>query len=235
MLVPLRRVLDFALPCRCAGCGSVVQQQDTMCAHCWDSLHFLECDGCARCGVPMATPGLICAPCMAHPPSHDGVRAAVAYGGIASEIAIRLKHGRRVGLANIMAAAMTRHVPKDADFLVPVPLHRWRIWGRGFNQSQLISKKLGRLSSKPVQSEMLVRKKRTPILGGLGAGQRAKALKGALSINPAYRAGARGRHIVLVDDVHTSGATANACAAALKRAGAARVTVVCWARVLRDD
>ena len=235
IVAPLRCVLSFALPVRCAGCGTIIGETRSLCAECWTALRFLNGAGCARCGVPMEVPGLVCAPCMARPPSHDGVRAAVAYGGVASDIAIRLKHGRRVGLADVMASAMARHVPEDADFLVPVPLHRWRIWSRGFNQSQLVAKRLSQLSGKPAISDLLERKKRTPPLGGLGAAERAKALKGAVAVSRHKRLLARDRHIALIDDVHTSGATANACAAALKRAGAARVTVICWARVLRDD
>lgn len=183
----------------------------------------------------MSLPGLICAPCLAHPPSHDGVRAAVAYGGVASDVAIRLKHGRRIGLATTMGKAMSRHIDGPNSLLIPVPLHRWRLWRRGFNQSALLARKIEGLTGTPYRLDLLERVKPTPTLGGLGGADRKKALRGAIRVPKDKWPEVRDKYVTLVDDVYTSGATANACAAALKRAGAARVTVLCWARVLRDD
>ena len=233
--LPFRAVLDFALPPRCAGCGVIVDGTGKLCTDCWGSLRFLPRAGCPSCGVPMPLPGLICAPCLAHPPSHDGVRAAVAYGGIASDVAIRLKHGRRIGLAGTMAKAMARHGEEAEGLIVPVPLHRWRLWRRGFNQSALLARKIGSMTGGTLRLDLLERVKSTPSLGGLGSADRKKALRGAIRVPKGKWPDVRGQKITLIDDVYTSGATANACAAALKRAGAARVTVLCWARVLRDD
>ena len=132
-----RPVLDYALPPRCAGCGAIVPEPDRFCTDCWSGLDFLTSQGCLRCGVPMEIPGQVCAPCMAEPPRHDGVRAAVAYGDVARQVALKLKHGRRIGLSRLMAKSMSRRLPEDAALLIPVPLHRWRIWHRGFNQSMI--------------------------------------------------------------------------------------------------
>jgi ComF family protein len=230
--------IDFALPPRCAGCGTIVGAPDQFCTPCWSGLHFLTEAGCLRCGIPMDLPGQVCAPCMAEPPRHDGVRAAVAYGEVARSVAIRLKHGRRTGLARLMAKAMVRRMPEDAEVLIPVPLHRWRIWSRGFNQSMLVAREIERLAPSPsaisISAHTLIRKKSTPMLGGLGRKERARAVRGAFSVAPEQRASVHDRHVLLIDDVYTSGATANACALALKRAGASRVTILCWARVLPD-
>jgi ComF family protein len=231
----LHHFLDFALPPRCPGCGAIVSKGRTLCMDCWSSLTFLTGQGCLRCGVPMDVEDLVCGPCLAHSPSHDGVRAAVRYGGIASDIAVRLKHGRRIGLAKLMAQAMARHVPSEPVLMVPIPLHRWRLWSRGFNQSMLMARELRRLSGQPVIPELLVRHKATPMLGGLGAKERASAMRGVFKVPVEARPNVRDAHILLIDDVYTSGATANAAALALKRAGAARVTLLCWARVIKES
>jgi ComF family protein len=227
-------ILDFALPPRCASCGAIQKEADSLCGSCWQKLSFLTGAGCALCNAPIAVAGQICAPCLAHPPQHDGVLAAVRYDDVTSGIAIRLKHGRRTGLARLMAKAMAR-AATDADaLLIPVPLHRWRLWRRGFNQSVLLARGIAKQSGHIVRHDLLLRVKATPMLGGLGAAKRATALVGAMKVSAEARMHLRDRHIYLVDDVYTSGATANAAAKALKRAGAARVTVLCWARVFKD-
>jgi len=158
----------------------------------------------------------------------------VAYGDIARRIALRLKYGRRLVYAETMARQMARLLPHDADLMVPVPLHRWRIWSRGFNQSLLIARALERNSGVPVARDLLLRTRATAPLRGLGRRQRAKTVKGVFAIRQGSAGQLDGKSVVLVDDVHTSGATADACARALLAAGADRVTVVCWARVLED-
>ncbi len=169
---------------------------------------------------------------MADPPLHSGVRAAVAYGDVARSVALKLKYSGRLACAETMARAMARLMPKDADLLVPVPLHRWRIWSRGFNQAALIATALSRAGGIPAEAELLCRVKATPVLRGLGAKGRAKAVSGAFALAPGSVGKLGGKTVVLVDDVHTSGATAAACTRVLKRGGAAKVILLCWARVL---
>lgn len=233
----LRTVRDFALPPRCPGCGEVVDGDHRFCLDCWRRLDFMPDEGCTACGRPMdGAVGLHCGPCIAHPPAHDGVRAAVAYGEIARALALKLKYSGRPAVAEIIAAQLVRHVdPALNGVLVPVPLHRWRIWRRGYNQSALIAAAIGRRTGAEVQIETLLRTRATPVLRGLGAAGRAKAVRGAFAVSKERRESLKGRHVWLVDDVHTSGATANACARTLKRAGAAKVVVLCWARVLAEE
>lgn len=231
----LRPILDFALPPRCAGCGAIVMADYQICAICWASLEFLTGKGCQLCNVPMIDQNLICAPCLASPPLHDGVYAAVTYAGIARDIVVRLKHGRRTGLARLMAMIMKRHVPSSGGLLIPVPLHRWRIWQRGFNQSALLARELTRSLQLDYADNILLRVKATPSLRDMGARDRAKAVQSAFAVPVEARSRVKGKTILLVDDVYTSGATANACARTLKRAGAARVIILCWARVIRDQ
>jgi ComF family protein len=227
--------VDFALPPRCAGCGQIVADDHLLCTLCWTGMDFLSGLGCEFCGTPLPSTALVCAPCLASPPAHNGVRAAVAYGEVARRIVLNLKHGRRIGLADLAARAMERYLPDEPSLLVPVPLHRWRIWQRGFNQSAQIAKHLAAMSPHELTLDHLRRTKATPMLRNLGANSRRSAVHGAFTINPRFRDKLKGKSVVLVDDVYTSGATANECARVLKRAGAVNVSVLCWARVLISD
>ena len=141
----LNVVLDFALPPRCAGCGSIVGQLHSFCPDCWTEVEFLGDSGCTSCGLPLeATDAELCGVCIAKPPRIQRTRAAVAYGDRSRSIAIKLKYGRKVALARTMARYMAPLISKDggAPILVPVPLHRTRLWQRGFNQSALVARSL---------------------------------------------------------------------------------------------
>jgi ComF family protein len=234
-----RTAIDFALPPRCPGCGVIVEDQHRFCLGCWQSLHFLGDPCCARCGLPFeydAGDGAECGACVANPPRFDRLRAAVAYGEVARAVALKLKYAGRPGVAETMAQLMRRHVDRgDGDaLLVPVPLHRWRIWKRGYNQSALIAAVLSRITGLPKELALIDRVKATPPLKGLGRNERARAVRGAFRVNDAAARVAKDRAIILIDDVFTSGATANACAQILKRRGAARVDILCWARVIGE-
>jgi ComF family protein len=239
-----RTALDFALPPRCPGCGIIVPDPHRFCLDCWRGLLFLGDPCCARCGLPFAYEAgadAECGQCLADPPRFDRMRAAVAYGDIARRVALKLKYSSRPGVAETLAGLMARHLgpppPESEDgdaLLVPVPLHRWRIWSRGYNQSALIAAALSRRSGIPAVPDLLRRTRRTPPLRGLGRRERAETVRGAFALAPGGKAKVAGRRIVLVDDVFTTGATAGACAALLRRAGAAQVEVLCWARVASE-
>jgi ComF family protein len=160
------------------------------------------------------------------------VRAAVAYGPVPRALALGLKYGRRTGYAATAARLMRRHVPDDAELLVPVPLHRWRLWARGYNQAGLIAAELARSTGVPLDRSAIERVRATQSLRGLSPAQRRRAVNGAFRLRA--EVDVAGRHVVLVDDVHTSGATSDGCVAVLLADGAARVTVLAWARVLDD-
>ena len=227
-------VVDFALPPRCAGCGTIVGQVHSFCSECWKQIEFLGDSGCAICGLPLEGTDIDqCAPCMAKPPRIARTRAAVAYGEIPRLVAIRLKYGRKVALAKAMARFMAPLVDSTDGqaLLVPVPLHRSRIWSRGFNQAAFVAGELERLTGLKSAPGALARVRRTPPLKGMSRLQRRRTVAGAFRVRD--QAAVSGRTVVLVDDVLTTGSTAEACARALKKAGASRIELVSWARVVR--
>ncbi|RYY25272.1 MAG: ComF family protein [Sphingomonadales bacterium] len=236
-MTPLARLADLALPPRCPGCGEITSEDHRFCTRCWSSLRFLGPPWCALCHAPFdydRGEDAACGECLADPPLHAGVRAAVAYGEVSRAVALKLKYSGRLACAETMARAMGRLMPEGADLLVPVPLHRWRIWGRGFNQAALIATALSKANGVLADMELLRRVKPTPVLRGLGHKGRAKAVAGAFALRPDAEA-LSGKTVVLVDDVYTSGATAAACTRVLRRGGAAKVILLCWARVLGDE
>ncbi len=232
----IQNVVAFALPPRCAACGEIAARDHVFCVDCWKGLSFLPDLGCPSCNRPMPITETICGPCLQTPPVHDGVRAAVAYGAVSRTLVLKLKHGRRPAIARTIARYLQPHLInlEDAIF-APVPLHRRRIWSRGFNQSNAIARSLPLAPDQHLVPDLLERFRPTPMLAGLGRRERERAVKGAFRLNPRWNAPIKGKTIVLVDDVYTSGATINACAKILKRAGAQRVIALCWARVISAD
>jgi ComF family protein len=235
---PLAALFDLVLPPRCAGCGVIVDGDGRFCGPCWQGLRFIAAPQCASCGEPFAYDrgaDAQCGACLATPPAWDRARAALAYEGPARTALLRFKLADRQHLAGMMVPHMARAgaalLGPDA-LLVPVPLHRWRLWRRGFNQSALLARGLARAGLGQLAVDALVRVRATRPSVGLNPSERAANVKGAFRLASSARV--QGRAVVLIDDVLTSGATASACALALHKAGAATVDVLTWARVVRD-
>jgi ComF family protein len=235
----LAPLVDLVFPPRCPLCGEALTAQVGLCAACWNELVIPAEPCCGLCQRPFpdaTIEGSVCAPCLASPPSHDGIAAGTLYNDTSRRLVLAFKHGQRIALAPMMArliSARLRNIGPDW-LVVPVPLHRWRLWRRGFNQAALLAGEIARLRGAALLVDGLERRKQTPSLGGLGRKARARVLSGAIAINPRRKGRLAKAKVILVDDVLTSGATSAACVSALKRAGAETVVVACFARVLDE-
>jgi len=236
---PLNPVLDQIFPPRCPLCGAGLASQSGLCGTCWDTLVIPTDPCCTRCQRPFpdhVMHGAVCAPCLAHPPVHDGIAAATLYNDAARRLVLTFKHGGKITLAQMMARLIAARLPvlEGEWLIVPVPLHPWRLWWRGFNQAGLLARHLARLKGQRLMVDGLIRRKHTQKMGTLGAKTRERILRGAIVANARRADQLAGARIVLVDDVLTSGATSRACVKALKAAGAERVILACFSRVLDE-
>ncbi len=236
-----RRLLDLLLPPRCLACGELVDEQGRLCAGCWSSVEFLLGRGCRVCGTrlpPVAAEAAICGHCLSATPAYARARSALRYGGVARQLILRFKHGDRTDGAATFAHWMARagaELLADCDLIVPVPLHRWRLLRRGYNQSAVLALALGRRSRKPVLVDALVKLEATPSQQSLGAeARRANMRSGLFALGRRGRAAVDGRRVLLVDDVLTTGSTTDACAGCLIAGGATAVDVLTLARVAHD-
>lgn len=233
----LRHVIDVALPQLCASCREPVDGSG-LCPACWRKLSFIAPPYCERLGIPFPFddgPGLLSMEAIADPPAYDRARAAVRYDDIAKTLVHALKYGDRLDLAPTMGRWMAqagRQLLAEADALVPVPLHWRRLWARRFNQSALLAEIAAEASGRTVVHGALARVKATRQQVGLDKSARAQNVQGAFRVPADGKAAVVGRKLVLVDDVLTSGATVDACARVLLRAGAASVDVLVFARVV---
>jgi ComF family protein len=233
----LRAFLDLLFVPQCMACRAPVTQAG-FCAGCWSAVTFLDGPGCVCCGLPFAVAlegETVCAPCLTRAPAFDSARAILAYDEHSRGAILALKHADRLDLVPDFTRWLTRSggaLLADSDVIVPVPLHRWRLWQRRYNQSAELARWLGRQRDLPVELSALVRSRSTPSPGRMhSAKARRRNVQRAFQVPDPARI--RGKRVLLLDDVLTTGATAEACSRALKRAGAAKVHVLALARVVK--
>ena len=203
----------------------------------WSRISFIEAPFCDACGAPFDYDqglGSRCAACSREPPAFDHARAACVYDEHVSDLILKLKHADRTDLSGLFARWIARAAADrlpHVDGVVPVPLHRWRLLRRRYNQAAEIARPLARQARLAYWPDVLVRHRATGTQGGKSGDARRTNMVGAFVVPPAWRSRVDGRRILLVDDVLTTGATATGCALALKAAGAACVDVAVIARV----
>lgn len=231
------RALDLLLPPHCVGCDQPVLRQDLLCGQCFSTITFIAAPVCDRCGVPFDSHEQAtdqCRPCTLAPPAFRHGRAPFLYDDGIRRLILPFKHGDRPLLARALAPHMARagaRLLADRPLLVPVPLHRVRLMQRRYNQAALLARAVAGITGCPTGLDVLRRVRATPSLDDRSATERRTVLDGAFAIHQRRQAMIQGRSVVLVDDVMTSCATADACARTLMAAGAATVDVLVAARV----
>ena len=231
--------LDLLLPPHCVICGAQVEEPGRLCPDCFRQTGFVTEPCCVCCGVPFAVaaqggPDRLCPSCRTVPPEFGRARAALRYDAHARRLILPFKHADRTEIAAALAPLMARagaQLLRDAEVLVPVPLHRARLFRRRYNQAALLARALARIARIPALPDAMRRVRRTAPLGKHTAAERQAEVAEAFAVRASRTARIDGRRVLLVDDVLTSGATANACALALKAAGAVNVDVLAAARV----
>lgn len=243
---PLRRaltaVLDTVLPPQCLNCTEVVSAKGQLCPACWERIEFIAPPVCDACGYPFefdeggAGEKPLCGACARDLPVFRRARAVMRYDEDSRGLILGFKHGDRLHGAAAYGRWLARagaDLLDGADLIAPVPLHWRRRIARRYNQAALLAIETGRVSGLPVEPDLLRRIRPTESQGHLNRAARAKNVRGAFALNPAHAGTLKSRHIVLVDDVLTTGATAGACAGVLLKSGAASVDILVLARVAR--
>ncbi len=205
----------------------------------WGRLEFIAAPQCAACGWPFefeVGEGSLCVACLARRPAYGMARSALKYNDASRDLVLGFKHADKTHAAPAFVPWMMtagRDVLSGADLLVPVPLHRLRLIARRYNQAALIAHALAKCAKVPVLPDALLRIRSTPPQGHLNAKQRRRNVRKAFAVNPKRAKQVAGKTIVLIDDVYTTGATAEECARILLKAGARAVHVLTLARVVK--
>ena len=245
-------LVDFVFPPRCPMNGQVVEGQGMLTSEAWQNLNFINDPQCVRCGMPFEfmqdsaneisndnsnnNSHQLCGACIKYPPIFNQARSVLVYNDASRDIILGFKHGDKTQNVATFAPWLRQagdDMLRRADFLMPIPLHPFRLMKRRFNQSGILAQYLSKEINIPVLIEGLIRTRSTPVQGHLRRDERKKNVRHAFSLHPSSKALIKNKNIVLIDDVFTTGATVTECAKTLLKNQAGTVSVLTLARVVK--
>ena len=231
-----QKILNFLLPPHCPICGKQIWDHHAVCGECFGKLHFISGAICQKCGKPLPyKEAQVCASCLKKPPIYNRAISILKYNETSKALILPFKHADNIELTPLLSQWMSRKgkdLILECDCIIPVPLHITRLFKRKYNQSALLAKSLSKIYKKEYLPSVLVRSKRTESQGHMSSTQRKQNIKNAFKIQNADRI--KGKKVLLIDDVMTTGATINECTKVLLKAGAKSVSILTLARVIKD-
>jgi len=234
----LDKALDLIFPPRCPSCRELVSMQGALCPDCWQKIHFITTPLCECCGLPLPYAALgeqLCTACLQERPQYHKARAAMQYDEHSKRMLLGLKFYDKTSLVPTLAQFMNRAgsgLFAGTDMILPVPIPWRRLWMRKYNQAALLAFSLSHSTHIPCHTRILIRAKDTPPQAGLTRKQRLENVRTAFAVNEKHQSEISGKTILLVDDTMTTGATFNACAKALLKAGAGEIRALAVARTV---
>lgn len=236
-----KRALNFVLPSHCVNCRVFVETNHALCCTCWSQFNFVNPPQCHACGKPFTievSKELVCGPCLKKDEPWSKRRYAFAYTAETKGIVLKFKHHDATYLSKAFGQWLTlpyTTFDQPHDYIIPVPLHWTRLFVRRYNQAALLSQALSSHINAPVLLTALKRARRTPSQGNLTSHARAVNVKNAFTLSNLFKNTIKGKSILLVDDVFTTGATVRNCTQTLLNAGALRVDVLTLAAVQKEE
>lgn len=232
----VQEFVDFLLPPQCALCNEITKKPYTLCSSCWPKLRFITSFKCSICCVPLENVDhdMPCADCLKHPPIFAKAHAPLVYNEPLKKLILRYKNYDGLHLGPMFLQWIQRCIPDNINIIIPVPLHRWRFFIRQYNQAAELGKLVAKHNNILINYEILKRVRATSSQGHKNRLLRYENLKDAFAIKDTKNI-LQKANVLLIDDVLTSGATANACARILLDAGTARVEVLTIARAVKGN